>query len=78
MIVGARPADVHVVAQGIPATVERVEDLGDSTIVSFIAGDRVLKLKGDRLPDVREGDAVHLGFAPDAVHLFDPASGARL
>ena len=78
VIVGARPADVRVVAQGIPATVERVEDLGDSTIVSFIAGDRVLKLKGDRLPDVGEGDGVDLGFAPDAVHLFDPASGARL
>ena len=78
VIVGARPADVRVVAQGIPATVERVEDLGDSTIVSFIAGDRVLKLKGDRLPDVSEGDTVHLGFAPEAVHLFDPASGARL
>ena len=78
VIVGVRPADVRIAAQGIPATVERVEDLGDSTIVSFDAGERLLKQKRDRLADVREGDAVHLGFAPEVVHLFDPASGARL
>jgi ABC-type sugar transport system ATPase subunit len=78
VIVGVRPTDLDIVAQGIPATVERVEDLGDSTIVSFNAGEQLHKQKRDRLANVREGDAVHLGFAPDTVHLFDPASGARL
>ena len=75
---GVRPNDLRIVADGLPARVERIEDLGDSSIVSFIAGNRLLKQKSDRLPEVREGDDVHLGFAPDAAHLFDRASGARL
>ena len=75
---GVRPNDLRVAPEGIAATVERVEDLGDSSIASFRAGDRLLKLKSDRVPEVREGDAVHLGFAPEAAHLFDTATGARL
>jgi ABC-type sugar transport system ATPase subunit len=79
VVVGVRPADLQIAPIGLPAKVERVEDLGDSRIVSFIAaGDQLLKAKSDRLPDVKEGEAVYLGFAPAAAHLFDPASGARL
>ncbi len=75
---GVRPADLRIAERGLPAIVERVEDLGDSAIVSFVAADRLLKQKSDRLPDVREGDAVRLAFAPDAAQFFDPGSGARL
>ncbi|WP_418319972.1 ABC transporter ATP-binding protein [Piscinibacter sakaiensis] len=79
VMLGVRPGDLRIVAAGgLPAKVERIEDLGDSSIVSFIAGERLLKLKSDRLPPVREGDAVQLGFEPGAAHLFDPTSGARL
>jgi len=79
VVVGVRPADLQIASIGLPAKVERVEDLGDSRIVSFVAaGDQLLKAKSDRLPDVKEGEAVYLGFAPAAAHLFDPASGARL
>ena len=69
-----RPGDLRIADAGLPARVERVEDLGDSSIVSFIAGERLLKLKSDRLPVVREGDSVHLAFAPAAAHLFDRAN----
>jgi ABC-type sugar transport system ATPase subunit len=75
---GVRPGDLRIAARGLAARVERIEDLGDSSIVSFIAGDRLLKQKSDRLPAVREGDDVCLDFAPEAAHLFDPQSGARL
>jgi ABC-type sugar transport system ATPase subunit len=78
VVLGVRPGDLRIVADGIPARVERVEDLGDSAIVSFRAAGRLLKLKSDRLPAVHEGGAVHLGFAPEAAHLFDRTSGARL
>ena len=79
VVVGVRPADLQIASIGLPAKVERVEDLGDSRIVSFVAaGDQLLKAKSDRLPDVKEGEAVYLGFAPAAAHLFDQASGARL
>jgi len=78
VIVGVRPSELRLAERGVPATVERIEDLGDSAIVSYFAGGRLLKQKSDRLPDVCEGDAVRLAFAPEAAHLFDPGSGARL
>ena len=78
VMLGVRPNDVRIAPTGLPARVERVEDLGDSCIVSFHHGEQLLKLKSDKLQDVREGDDVFLGFAPDAAHLFDPATGLRL
>lgn len=75
---GVRPADLVIAGHGIPAVVERIEDLGDSAIASFVAGDRILQQKTDRLPAVREGESVRLAFAPQAAQLFDSATGARL
>ena len=78
VMVGVRPGDLRIADTGLPARVERVEDLGDSAIVSFVAGDRLLKQKSDRQPDVREGDDVHVSFAPAAAHIFDRQTGMRL
>ena len=75
---GVRPNDLRVVEVGIAAHVERVEDLGDSSIVSFRANGQVLKMKSDREPTVREGQDVHLGFEPRAAHLFDAVTGVRI
>ncbi len=78
VMLGVRPGDLRIVADGFPARVERIEDLGDSSIISLLAGERPLKLKSDQLPALREGQVACLGFAPGAAHLFDPHSGARL
>jgi ABC-type sugar transport system ATPase subunit len=78
VMLGIRPNDLRIAPAGIAAKVERIEDLGDACIASFHAGERLLKLKTDRLKGVREGDGVALSFAPDAAHLFDAATGARL
>jgi ABC-type sugar transport system ATPase subunit len=78
VVLGVRPADLAIADRGIAAVVERIEDLGDSAIVSFVAGGTLLKQKSDRLPAVREGDAVRLAFAPGAAQLFDPKRGTRL
>jgi multiple sugar transport system ATP-binding protein len=75
---GVRPGELRVAERGLPARVERVEDLGDGHILSLVAGSLELKMKSDGPPSVREGDAVHLAFAPTAAHLFDPHDGARL
>ena len=78
VMLGVRPNDLRIAASGLPARVERVEDLGDSSIVSFTAAGRPMKLKSDRLQAVQEGEDVFLAFAPEAAHLFDPNDGARL
>jgi len=78
---GVRPGDLRIVASddGMAATVERVEDLGDSWILSLLdADERPLKLKSDRPLDVAEGAVVAVAFAPEAAHLFDATTGARL
>ncbi|WP_421996168.1 ABC transporter ATP-binding protein [Reyranella sp.] len=78
VMLGVRPSDLRLAAQGLPARIERVEDLGDSAIVSLRAADQLVKIKTDRPPDQPAGAAVALGFAPEAAHLFDPESGRRL
>ena len=78
VMLGVRPNDLRARSAGLPARIERIEDLGDSSIVSFTAVGRTLKLKTDQASSMREGDDVHLGFAPEAAHLFDPETGARV
>ena len=78
VMLGVRPGDLRVAPHGLVARVERIEDLGDSSIVSFAMEGMTLKSKGDGLPPIREGEDVRLGFAPDAAHLFDPETGIRL
>lgn len=77
VILGVRPGDLRLAAAGIPARIERIEDLGDSAIVTLESGGRYLKLKCERPPDGGT-DRVHLGFAPQSVHIFDPQDGHRL
>jgi ABC-type sugar transport system ATPase subunit len=75
---GVRPGDLRIQPRGIPAVIEFVEDFGDSSIVNLqLAGQRV-KLRAGELPNVREGETVHVAFDPAAAHLFDRASGQRL
>jgi ABC-type sugar transport system ATPase subunit len=76
---GVRPGDLRLATGGIAATVERIEDLGDSWILSLLdADERPLKLKSDRAQNVEEGGVVAVAFEPQAAHLFDPTTGARL
>jgi multiple sugar transport system ATP-binding protein len=83
VVLGVRPSDLRLASSGLPAHIERIEDLGDSAIVSLsivslsMAG-QMLKLKTDRLPAAADGDNVFVGFAPAAAHLFDPKDGQRL
>jgi ABC-type sugar transport system ATPase subunit len=81
--VGVRPGDLRVdvegvVQDGIAATVEFVEDLGDSAVVNLKVGDQRLKARRESAADLVEGQAVRLGFAPSALHIFDRASGLRI
>ncbi|MEY4711635.1 MAG: hypothetical protein RIS88_1085 [Pseudomonadota bacterium] len=75
---GIRPGDLQVQAQGLAAKVLVVEELGDHVVLNVQAGPTRLKVKVPGLSPAREGDIVHLGFAPDAAHLFDPQGGQRL
>ena len=74
---GERPAALHIASEGRPARVDLIEDLGDTAIVDLDVAGRLVKMRTDQMPSVREGDVVRLTFAPGALHLFDVDSGAR-
>ena len=75
--VGLRPSALRLSDAGLPGRVYLVEDLGDSVIVDLQFADTIVKMRADRRPTAKEGDAVHIAWDPAAVHLFDPASGER-
>ena len=50
VVLGVRPSDLRLASAGLPAHIERIEDLGDSAIVSLSTAGQMLKLKTDRLP----------------------------
>jgi multiple sugar transport system ATP-binding protein len=78
VVVGVRPNALRLADGGLRARVEGVEDLGDSAIVDLVIDERLVKLKTDRPPLLREGEAVYVAFAPEDAHLFDAETGARL
>ena len=78
VVVGIRPHDLRLADGGLRARVEGVEDLGDSAIVDLVVDERLVKLKTDRVPVLREGEAVFVAFAPEDAHLFDSETGERI
>ncbi len=74
---GVRPSALRFAASGIPARVYLVENLGDSSIIDLQVGEQIVKMRMEGKPGVREGEAVHVTFAPEAMHLFDAATGTR-
>ena len=78
IVVGVRPSDLRLADGGLRARVEGVEHLGDNVIVDLVIDERLVKLKTDRAPALREGEAVFVAFAPEDAHLFDAESGARI
>jgi ABC-type sugar transport system ATPase subunit len=76
--VGVRPGAFRIDDRGMPGRVYLVEDLGEHSIVDVQVGEHLVKVRMPHRPALREGEAVQLGFAESAVHLFDRASGLRL
>jgi ABC-type sugar transport system ATPase subunit len=77
IVIGIRPSGVRLADTGLPARIELVEDLGESAIVDLQVAEGILKMRTERPPAAREGDVVHVAFARNAMHLFDPETGQR-
>jgi multiple sugar transport system ATP-binding protein len=82
LVIGLRPESLEVAAEGIPARVEVVEDVGADAFV-FCATDLdggntrlVARTEARRAP--KQGERVALRPRADEAHLFDPVSGERL
>jgi len=82
LVVGLRPESLEVAAEGIPARVEVVEDVGADVFV-FCAAELngestrlVARTEARKAP--QQGERVTLRPRAEEAHLFDPASGERL
>jgi sn-glycerol 3-phosphate transport system ATP-binding protein len=77
-LLGVRPEDITLTAgPGLTARVLGVEYLGADSIVTCAAGVETLAARVPGRPELSAGGAVTLAWKPDAVHLFDAATGTR-
>ncbi|WP_022729893.1 sn-glycerol-3-phosphate import ATP-binding protein UgpC [Fodinicurvata sediminis] len=83
--VGLRPEDLHLTQESpdeasLPLTVELIEVLGADTLLHgqapHIENPIIARLSG--VPEVDNGQVVHLAFRPRKLHLFDRDSGKSL
>jgi sn-glycerol 3-phosphate transport system ATP-binding protein len=78
-LAGVRPEDVRLTdGAGLAARVVTVEYLGADSIVTCAAGAEMLALRASGRTELVEGAPVRLTWSPNAVHLFDAASGTRI
>ena len=77
-LLGVRPEDVRLAAEGMPACVESVEYLGADSIVACRAGDQLINARVARHAAAVPGERVRLAWNADAAHLFDRNTGKRI
>ena len=81
-LVGFRPEHVTLgngsQAAGLPGTVEVVEPTGAEVLIVVEYGDQQLQVVTKERAAVTHGDAVTVTIPETAIHVFDPASGARV
>jgi multiple sugar transport system ATP-binding protein len=81
VVIGVRPEDLRFdVATGIPATVSVVEVLGhERHVVCRLADQQLVIVRQDaHAPAPPEDSSTFLVADPGALHVFDPATGARI
>jgi multiple sugar transport system ATP-binding protein len=82
VVIGLRPESLELAAEGVPAEVEVVEEVGADAYVfcvTELGGERtklVARALARRVPD--RGERVALQPVPGEAHVFDPESGDRL
>jgi multiple sugar transport system ATP-binding protein len=82
VVVGLRPEAVELAADGVPARVEMVEELGADAYAFCVGqlrgGETRIIARADPRRIPAHGDRVSLAVRAEEAHLFDPESGDRL
>ena len=75
---GLRPEDIRITSQGIPVTVNYVEDLGDHYVIESVLPDhQPIKISGSLKYRPAQGEKLNVSFAVEALHIFDTITGKR-
>jgi ABC-type sugar transport system ATPase subunit len=78
VVVGIRPGAVRIAGSGIPATVELIEDLGDTAILDLDCGGTFIRARISDGDIPREGASLSITARAQDIHLFDPMTRRRL
>ena len=78
VVLGVRPMEVTIGAEGVAGTVTLCEVLGEETVIDLDVGGQLLRVKTASSRRIAEGETVRARIDPAKVHLFDRASGLRL
>ena len=78
VVVGIRPGAVRIAASGIPATVELIEDLGDTAILDLDCGGTAIRARVSDGDNPAEGAKLSITARAQDIHLFDAATRRRL
>jgi sn-glycerol 3-phosphate transport system ATP-binding protein len=76
-LLGVRPEDIRIGAEGVDAVVESVEYLGADSIVACRAGSEALTVRLPRAAHFAAGTPVKLSWNKETAHYFDAATGLR-
>jgi sn-glycerol 3-phosphate transport system ATP-binding protein len=77
VLAGLRPEDIVFADTGLPGRVTEVEYFGADSIFSVDVGGSQVAVRLQGRPALGPGAAVHLGWQPEALHLFDATTGLR-
>jgi ABC-type sugar transport system ATPase subunit len=78
VVLGVRPSAVRVSDEGLPATVTMSEALGEEFFADLAVGELLVRAKVRREERPAERARVCIQLNPEALHVFDRATGARL
>jgi ABC-type sugar transport system ATPase subunit len=78
VVVGIRPSAVRIAVGGIPATVELVEDLGDTAILDLDCSGTFIRARVSDGDIPREGASLSITVRAKDIHLFDSTTRRRL
>jgi len=78
VLAGIRPESLHLAERGIAVRIGHAEYLGADTVVACTAGDARLLARLPGRASLVPGEIAHLGFAPEALHLFDAQTNHRI
>ncbi len=77
VLAGLRPEDIVFADTGLPGRVTEVEYFGADSIFFVDVGGSQVAVRLQGRPAIGPGAAVHLGWQPEALHLFDANTGLR-
>jgi multiple sugar transport system ATP-binding protein len=78
VVVGIRPGAIRIAANGLRASVELIEDLGDTAILDLNCGGTFLRARVSDGEVPREGAVLSVTARAQDIHLFDKATRRRL